>query len=69
MTLTAAIPEMSILAMSIAVGITIFAFCCVVLYLWSSEPDEAGDEAQLYIIHDRMAHLAEPNQSTGERAA
>ena len=69
MTLTIAIPEMSIIAMSVAAGATIFAFFCVVLYLWSSEDTEPGDEAQIYSIHERMAHIADPDQSADRRAA
>ena len=69
MTLTIAIPQMSIIAMSVAAGATIFAFFCVVLYLWSSEPTQPVDDAKLYVIHERMTHLAEPDPSTERRAA
>jgi len=69
MTVTGAIPEISIFAMCAAVGATVFAFLCVVLHLWSSEPDEVGDEEKLYLIHERMSHIADPDTSAGRRAA
>ena len=68
MTLTSATPEISIIAMCVAVGATIFAFFAVLLYLWS-EPSEADDEAQLYVIHERLAHIADTDPSAERRAA
>ena len=68
MTLTSAFPDVSIIAMCVAVGATVFAFFGVVLYLWS-EPSEPADEERLYLIHERMAHIADPDQSAERRAA
>ena len=69
MTLTSAIPEISIIALCIAVAATILALFGVILYLSRKEPAEPHDEAQLYLIHERMAHLAESTSARNRRAA
>jgi hypothetical protein len=67
MTLT--IPDISIVALCAAAGATVFAFCCVVLNLWNSEPSEPGDEAQIHLIHERLAHIADSDDSPERRVA
>ena len=68
MTLTSAIPNISIIALCIAVAATIFALVGVVAYLWR-EPAEPADENRLYQIHERMSHIADPPSSTERKAA
>ena len=69
MTLTSAIPEISIIALCIAVADTILAFFGVILYLSRKEPAEPDDEARVYLIHQRMARIAESSSAGDKRAA
>ena len=60
MTLTSAtIPEFWIIGFYIAVATTAFALISVVLFVWGRRKSPQ-ERAQLYLIHERMTHIADP---------
>lgn len=69
MTLTSAnIPEFWIIGFYIAVATTVFALIGVVLVVWGRR-ESPQERAQLYLIHERMSHIADSGPVTDRRAA
>lgn len=69
MTLTSAsIPEFWIIGFYIAVAITVFTSIGVTLLLWGKR-QSPKERAQLYLIHERMAHITDSTSASDQRAA
>ena len=69
MTLTSAnIPEFWILGFYIAVATTVFAVIGVIVLIWGRH-QSPKERAQLYLVHERMSHIADPAPVNDRRAA